>query len=295
MTVRRACIDIGSNTTRLLVAECGGGVLREIHQERAFTRIGDALRHTGRIAPEKLEEVAEVVSGQLASARRLGAESVRCVATASVRRASNGHELVAAVERLCEGLKVEILSGADEARLAFSGVARTLEEEPQGPLGVVDVGGGSSELAVGTPPDGVSWWVSVPLGSGDLADICLRSDPPSPAELDDARARVREVLAGVRPPRTAVAVAVGGSATSVRRLVGPVLDAEAITAALDTLGALRAADVARRFAMDAQRVALMPAGLVILEAVATLLDVPLRIGRGGLREGILLEGADSGG
>jgi exopolyphosphatase/guanosine-5'-triphosphate,3'-diphosphate pyrophosphatase len=290
MTVRRACIDIGSNTTRLLVAECGGGELHEIHQERAFTRIGAALRHTGRIAPEKLEEVAEVVSGQLASARRLGAESVRCVATASVRRATNGHELVASIERLCDGLQVEILSGADEARLAFSGVARTLEEEPDGPLGVVDVGGGSSELVVGTPPDGVSWWVSVPLGSGDLADICLRSDPPSPAELEDARARVREVLAGVRPPHAAVAVAVGGSATSVRRLVGPVLDAEAITAALETLGALRAADVARRFAMDAQRVALMPAGLVILEAVSTLLEVPLRIGRGGLREGILLEG-----
>ena len=291
MTVRRACIDIGSNTTRLLVAECEGGALREIHQERAFTRIGDALRHTGRIAPDKLAEVAEVVSGQLASARRLGSESVRCVATASVRRATNGHELVASVERVCGGLEVEILSGADEARLAFSGVARTLEEQPDGPLGVVDVGGGSSELAVGTPPDGVSWWVSVPLGSGDLADICLRSDPPSRAELEDARARVHEVLAGVRPPRPAVAVAVGGSATSVRRLVGPVLDSEAIRAALDTLVALRAADVARRFAMDAQRVALLPAGLVILEAVSTLLEAPLRIGRGGLREGILLEGA----
>jgi exopolyphosphatase/guanosine-5'-triphosphate,3'-diphosphate pyrophosphatase len=289
MTVRRACIDIGSNTTRLLVAECLGSGLHEIHQERAFTRIGDALRHTGWIPAEKLDEVAEVVRGQLASARQLGAESVRCVATASVRRAANGDQLVATIERACAGIQVEILSGADEARLAFSGVARTLERDPDGPLGVVDVGGGSSEVAIGTLPEGVSWWVSVPLGSGDLADICLRSDPPSPQELDDARARVRDVLAGVRPPHTAVAVAVGGNATSLRRLVGPVLDFDAIRTALELLAGLRAAEVAHRFAMDAERVALLPAGLVILEAVSGMLEVPLQIGRGGLREGILLE------
>jgi exopolyphosphatase/guanosine-5'-triphosphate,3'-diphosphate pyrophosphatase len=288
--MRRACIDIGSNTTRLLVAECGGGRLVEIHQERAFTKIGDELRHTGWIGAAKLAEVAEVVSEQLASARRLGAATIRCVATASVRRATNGDQLVARVQERCAGLVVEILSGADEARLAFSGAARTLESPPAGLLGVVDVGGGSSELAIGTPPDGVDWWVSVPLGSGDLADLCLRSDPPSLSELADARARVADVLAGVRPPRAAVAVAVGGSATSVRRLVGPVLDSAAIRTALRTLVTLRAAEVARRFAMDAQRVTLLPAGLVILEAVSALLEVPLQVGRGGLREGILLEG-----
>lgn len=289
--MRRACIDIGSNTTRLLVADCEDGRLVEIHQERAFTKIGDSLRHTGWIGAGKLDEVAQVVSEQLASAHRLGAATIRCVATASVRRAVNGDQLVARVEDRCEGLAVEILSGADEARLAFAGAARTLEEAPAGLLGVVDVGGGSSELAIGTPPDGVAWWVSVPLGSADLADICLRSDPPSAAELADARGRVSDVLAGVHPPDSAVAVAVavGGSATSLRRLVGPVIDATAIRAALETLASLRAADVARKFALDIDRAALLPAGLVILEAVSALLQTPLLVGRGGLREGILLE------
>lgn len=289
--MRRACIDIGSNTIRLLVADCEHGQLQEIHQERAFTRIGDAIRHTGWLTAGKLDEVAEVVRGQLDSAHRAGATEVRCVATASVRRASNGEQLVAAVHRSCAGLEVEVLSGADEARLAFTGAARTLERDPGGPLGVVDVGGGSSELAVGTPPDGVTWWVSVPLGTGDLADACLRSDPPSARELADARDRVRGVLADLRPPPATLAVAVGGSATSLRQLAGPVLDPTAIRVALQTLSSTTAAEVARRFALPAERVTLLPAGLLILEAVSTLLQAPLQIGRGGLREGILLEGA----
>lgn len=287
--MRRACIDIGSNTTRLLVADCVAGGLQEIHQERVFTRIGDALRHTGVLPAEKLDEVAEVVAGQLRSARTLGVTEVRCVATASVRRAVNGAELVARIQDRCDGVVVEVLSGADEARLAFSGAARTLGRDPGGPLTVVDIGGGSSELAVGTPPDGISWWVSVPLGTGDLAHSCLRSDPPSAPELDDARARVREMLADVRPPPSTLAVAVGGSATSLRRLVGPVLDPAAITVALATLASARAADIAARLAMDVERVMLLPAGLVILEAISGLLGTSLQIGRGGLREGILLE------
>jgi exopolyphosphatase/guanosine-5'-triphosphate,3'-diphosphate pyrophosphatase len=289
--VRRACIDIGSNTTRLLVADCDGGRLLELHQERAFTRIGQALRHDGRLAPDKLDEVARIVSGQLASARRLGAVEVRCVATASVRRAANSAELVARIGEHCDGLTVEVLSGEDEARLAFAGAARMLDEVPAGRLGVVDVGGGSSELAVGISPDRVEWWASLPLGSGDLTDACVRSDPPSESDLRNAREHVAAVLAEVRPPAPApaLAVAVGGSATSLRRLVGPVLDADAIGAALQTLGGDRAADLASRLALDPERVVLLTAGLVILEAFTGLLGAPLQIGRGGLREGLLLQ------
>jgi exopolyphosphatase/guanosine-5'-triphosphate,3'-diphosphate pyrophosphatase len=132
--------------------------------------------------------------------------------------------------------------------------------------------------------------VSLPLGSADLADAYLRSDPPSAQELADARRRVSGVLADLRPPPATLAVAVGGSATSLRRLAGPVLDANAIRVALQTLSATSAAEVARRFALPAERVTLLPAGLLILEAVSTLLQTPLQIGRGGLREGILLEG-----
>jgi exopolyphosphatase / guanosine-5'-triphosphate,3'-diphosphate pyrophosphatase len=287
--VRRACIDIGSNTTRLLVADCDGTTLTEVHQERSFTRIGAALRHDGRIGADKIAEVALVVADQLASARRVGATEVRCVATASVRRATNGAELVARIAELCPGLDVEVLSGEAEARLAFLGAARTLQDAPDGPLGVVDVGGGSSELVVGTPPDAILWWESFPLGSGDLADACLPSDPPSPGELEVARGRVGEVLAHVRPPHATVAIAVGGSATSLVRLVGPVLNAPALARSLELLCSRPAAAVARRYALDPERVRLLPAGLVILEAVARLFEAPLQIGRGGIREGVLLD------
>jgi exopolyphosphatase/guanosine-5'-triphosphate,3'-diphosphate pyrophosphatase len=289
--VRRACIDIGSNTTRLLVADREGEQLREVHQERAFTRIGKALRHDGRIPSEKLQEVAEVVAAQLASARRFGAAQVRCVATASVRRAANGDELVERVAAACEGLPVEVLSGEEEARLAFVGASRTLAVPLTGPLGVVDVGGGSSEIVVGVPPAGPLWWASFPIGSGDVADRCLRSDPPTEPQLTDARRVVAAVLGGVTPPRAAVAVAVGGSATSLLRLVGPVLDRAALTRSLDLLAARSADEIARQFALDVERVRLLPAGLLILEAVSALFEAPLQIGRGGIREGVLLDDA----
>ena len=286
--VRRACIDIGSNTTRLLVAECEGEQLREIHSERVFTRIGRELRRDGTLGPAKLAEVVEVVAGQLHSAHELGAVEVSGLATAGIRRAANGEALVAAIAGAC-GLRVEILSGEQEARLAFVGVARTLGRVPAGSLGVVDVGGGSSELVVGTAPDRVSWCESVVLGSGDLADACLRSDPPSGSELAAARGLVARALRGVSVPRPTEAVAVGGSATSLRRLAGPRLDAETFARSLALLATERAGVVARRFALDRERVRLLPAGLLILQAATELFGAALTIGHGGVREGVLLE------
>ena len=227
MGVRAACIDIGSNTTRLLVADCASGTLIEVHQERAFTRIGKGLAASGAIGADKIEEVVAVVLGQLAAARGLGAGEIRGVATAAIRTASNGVALVEAIAA-GTGLEVEIVSGEDEARLAFRGAAAMLEPETAArcrQLGVIDVGGGSSEVVVGAAPDQVGWWASVPIGSGALTDHCLHSDPPGPAELESARHEVAAALAGLAPPCPEVAVAVGGSATSLGRVAGPVLDA----------------------------------------------------------------------
>ncbi len=285
--MRRACIDIGSNTTRLLVAQCKGPHLEPVHQERTFTRIGRDVAARGSIAPEKLAEVVSVVAAQLRRARELGVVDVRGVATAAIRRASNGTELIDSIEEAC-GLRVVILSPEEEARLAFSGAARTLGHEPAGSLGVVDVGGGSSELVVGTAPDSVSWCTSFGLGSGDLADRCLHSDPPSAAELAAARREVDTALAPIEAPHPQEAVAVGGSAASLRRLAGPLLDAASFTRCLTTLGSLRADEVARRFVLDVERVRLLPAGLLILQAASELLAAPLQVGRGGVREGVLL-------
>jgi exopolyphosphatase/guanosine-5'-triphosphate,3'-diphosphate pyrophosphatase len=154
---------------------------------------------------------------------------------------------------------------------------------------VVDVGGGSSELVVGMVPDRVTWCESFDLGSGQLADECLRSDPPSSGELARARARAHDVLDDAVPPDAARVVAVGGSATSLRRIAGPRLDSDAFARVLGLVAAERAVDVARRFALDTDRVRLLPAGLLILQAASERFGAPLEIAQGGLREGILFE------
>jgi exopolyphosphatase / guanosine-5'-triphosphate,3'-diphosphate pyrophosphatase len=290
--VRRACIDIGSNTTRLLVADCDRERLLEVHQERAFTHIRRGMGRDGAIAAWKLEEVAGVVRGQVSRARAVGAEEVFGVATGAIRRAANASALVGAVRASC-GMAVEVLAEREEARLAFVGAAATLGHVPTGPLGVADVGGGSSELVVGTAPDRVTWSGSFELGSADLADRYLHSDPPSEAEMASARAAVEEALHEVEVPPPQEAVAVGGSETSIRLVAGPLLDADAFVRSLQLLGAEQATDVARRFTLDLERVRLLPAGLLILEAVSNLFGVALKVGRGGLREGVLLERAQA--
>ncbi len=286
--LRRACIDIGSNTTRLLVADCGAGRLVEVRQERAFTRIGRAMSGDGTIDRAKIAEVALVVARQRWLAHELGVRDVQVVATASVRRAANRDAVVAAVADSC-GLRARVLSEREEARLAFVGAAGTLASWPEGELAVIDVGGGSTELAVGRPPDRVRWSRSLPIGSGVLTDRVLVGDPPTPGQLDAARERVVASLAGSRPPPPDAAVAVGGSATSLRRLTGERLDPEALAAALDRLTGAPAAVVAAETGLDPERVRLLPAGLLILAVVGQRLGVTPAVGFGGIREGLLLE------
>jgi len=282
-----ACVDIGSNTTRLLVAETGNNGFREILAQRSFTRLGAATGPDGAIAHEKIREVAEVVAAQVAAAREVGARRLRVVATAAIRCAPNRDGLVEAIARAA-GVDVDVLTAEEEARLAFSGATALIDPPPAGSIGVVDVGGGSSELAVGTVAEGARWIVSLPVGSGVLADAHLRSDPPAPGELAALREAAARAFGAISPPHTDVAVAVGGSATSLRRLVGPVLDEESIAEALEAVVADRAASVARRYDLDTERVRLLPAGLAVLEEAARVFAAPLELALGGLREGVLL-------
>jgi len=282
------CIDIGSNTTRVLVAEASDGRLREVLQRRAFTRIGKGLKPGAEIPRAKIEEVADVVASHREVAERAGAHPVRTVATAAIRGAANRDEFVELVgER--GGVKVTILDGEEEARLAFVGATRTLGRALDGVVGVVDVGGGSTEIAIGTVEGGVTWWASFRLGSGQLADDYLRSDPPAAGELEAMSAHAVGVFGDLEVPRPAAAVAVGGSAASLRRLVGAVLEPETMQRALRLLSGAPAQEVSDRFALDPQRIRLLPAGMLILDAAAQKLGCPLMIGRGGLREGVLLE------
>lgn len=292
--MRRACIDIGSNTTRLLVADRVDDELVEICQERVFTQIARSLDANRAIPEAKLEEVVRSVAGQLASARRLGVAEVRCVATAGVRRAANGERLVSMIERVCDGLSVTVLTGDEEGRLAFIGAAWGCRQHGQprvgGALGVVDIGGGSSELIVGVPPDQIEWCRSLAIGSSDLIGSEMRSDPPSADECARASARVHDAFAGLQPPEVVRAVAVGGSAASLTRIVGPLLDQGALGLSLEVLQRLPAAEVAQRYQLDIDRVRLLPSGILILMEVSALFGSALTVGGAGLREGLLLDG-----
>ena len=283
-----ACIDIGSNTTRLLVASPRNGGLRELCQQRAFTRIGRSLRDDGHIAEPKIEEVAEVVATQARTAEQLGARALKAVATAAIREAGNRDDLVAAV-RSRGGVDVEVLTDGEEARLAFVGATRALTQPAAGAVAVVDVGGGSSELAIGTVDGGMTWSASLRLGSGSLADAYLRSDPPAAGELDRVRQHVAGAFEGLRIPAADLAVAVGGSATSLRRLVGVLLEPETLERGLRVLATSSIVDVARTYELDPERVKLLPAGMLLLEEASTRMGLPLQIARGGLREGVILE------
>lgn len=285
--MRCACIDIGSNTTRLLVAEPADGMLREVMTQRAFTRLGAGRGHDDPISQDKVREVTAVVTAQAEMAKAAEAGAVLIVATAAIRSAANRDELVAAIGA-ATGLPVAVLSGDDEASLAFTGATSALRHLPLGTIGVADVGGGSSELVSGTLAGGASWSASFRVGSGFLADHYLRSDPPSAAELMAVRRHAEGVFEGLEVPPVEGAFAVGGSATSLRRLVGAELSHESLERGIRLLSATPIDEVARRFDLHAERVRILPAGMLLLEQAAAAFGCPLLIAGGGLREGVIL-------
>ncbi|HWA55272.1 MAG TPA: hypothetical protein VG816_13970, partial [Solirubrobacterales bacterium] len=283
-----AAIDIGSNTTRVLVAEPIEGQLKKVMEQRAYTRINKALDGDGAIRSKKVDEVSEVVATQVRLAKELGAKEIRAVATAAVREASNGEEAAAAIGDAA-GIPIEVLSDEEEGRLAFIGATKTLGHPVEGRVGVVDVGGGSTEVILGTVPGGAEEVRSWRVGSGVLADELISSDPPSAAEIRKVRDRVDDIFAGVEIEHPSQAVAVGGSATSLRRLVGAVLEYETLERGVRVLCGDPAAEVARRFELDPERVRILTTGVLLLEKISELLGQPLQIGKGGLREGVILD------
>jgi exopolyphosphatase/guanosine-5'-triphosphate,3'-diphosphate pyrophosphatase len=283
-----AAIDIGSNTTRVLVAEPRQGQLRTVMEQRTYTRINKAARENGAIKQGKIAEIAGTVATQVRLAEEVGAERIRTVATAAIREADNQDEVVAEIQRVA-GVEVDVLSEHEEGRLAFIGATKTLGHPASGEIGVVDVGGGSSEVIVGTIEDGVGEVFSFPIGSGMLADNLLTSDPPSAAEFRAVREHIAEFFEDADLPQPEQAVAVGGSATSLRKVVGAVLEYETLERAMRIFATDEVGDVARRFELDPTRVRILPTGVLLLEKLSELLGQPLQIGKGGLREGVILD------
>jgi exopolyphosphatase/guanosine-5'-triphosphate,3'-diphosphate pyrophosphatase len=290
--MRCACVDIGTNTTRLLVVERTGDGLREVVAVRRFARLRPEA--DGEIPAATIAQVADLVAAHVALARDHGADRVRTVATAAIRHARNGDELCRAVLRAA-GVQVDVLSGEEEAALAFAGALATFAEPPAGLVGVIDVGGGSSELVTGTAIEGVGWWASLAVGSGVLTDCHVRSDPPALEELAAVRAHVEEALAGLQPPTPRCVLAVGGSATSLAGAAGGALAPETIARVLAVLIAEPAAEAAHRLGLHIERVKLLPAGLMALEAAWDAFGrPPLHVVRGGLREGGVLRAIAEG-
>lgn len=283
-----AVIDIGSNTTRLLVAEQRGGGLRELLSQRTYTRLGRGLGVDGSISQEKIDALAETIATQRKLARVLGVRKVHALATAATREATNRDDLVAQIKERCRQ-KINVLDEQEEARLAFLGATHALPQNDDDTIAVVDVGGGSTEVAVGTIRDGMKWSTSFRIGSSTISDRHMATDPPNPADLSAARDEVAAMFDEFSFPAVDWAIAIGGTASSLRRMVGNVIEHETMERAIRLITGNAAEVVAEEFAIDFERVQVLPAGVMILEDVGDRLGCPMKIGKGGLREGKLLE------
>ena len=248
-----AAIDIGSNTTRVLVAEPQEGQLRKVMEQRAYTRIGKDASKNGTITAEKIAEVAEVVTTQVRLAGELGAEVIKIVATAAIREAKNRDEFVKAIEEEA-GIAVEVLSEEAEGRLAFLGATKSLGHPVEGTVAVVDVGGGSSEVIFGTLAEGVTEVRSWKIGSGSLTEEYLSGDPPSASEI---RA-LRDAICGLLRRRRAGAPGSGRGRGRQRHLAADAgrrrLEYETLERAVRVLSSDGLMDVAKRFELDPRRV-----------------------------------------
>jgi exopolyphosphatase/guanosine-5'-triphosphate,3'-diphosphate pyrophosphatase len=281
--MRVAVIDIGSNTARLLVAEQGRRGIERIGEAKAYLGLGAEIIRHGEVGPEKLDETAVTMRRFTATARELAAEETDVFVTSPGRHAGNAAALVATIAR-ATGEYVRVLSAKEEGELAYEGAVATT---PLGrePVAVCDVGGGSSEIAVGDRRRGSFWSASVDLGSLRLTAKALDDDPPTPGQLAEAQRLVAAQLAPIDPPEVGSALAVGGSARALAKLVGRTLDETALEAALRRIVAQPSSKLAGELAVDAQRAATLAGGAIILRELTHLLGVPFEVGAGGLREG----------
>lgn len=281
-----AVIDVGSNTIRLLVAtRAGNGLACVTHGKRAVG-LGADVERLGTVSAPKLAEAAECLSAFCTIAHAAGAALVDVVVASPGRQARNADQLVHTLSRAAD-VPVRVLSREEEARLAFEGALAW--SQPAGVVAVCDVGGGSTQVAVGTASGGPAWVRSVDLGSLRLSARVGCSDPPSKGDVAALRAEARAAFEHVTPPLPKTAIAVGGTARALKKLVGRTLGQEELRDALRLLRKEPAEELATRFGLDVWRARALPASAGIALEVQRLLGIPLEVGRGGLREGVALE------
>ncbi len=280
-------VDVGSNTVRLLVASVGGGEVRSLREERVHLGLGEEILLHGRVRRRKLEELGSVVTefGQIA--RKYRVRELDTVVTAPGRQGAEPERLLETLRRATRG-PVRVVSAEDEGRLAYAGaVSRT--DIGSGIVAVCDVGGGSTEIVVGTSLLGPAWIRSIDIGSLRLTASLLQGDPPAALEIERARAAVRDALSGIAPPLPELALATGGSARAIARIVGRAYDADELEPVIGALASRPAEQTSGELAVPPHRARTLLAGALILSEVSLLLGVELTPAKGGIREGAALE------
>jgi exopolyphosphatase/guanosine-5'-triphosphate,3'-diphosphate pyrophosphatase len=215
---RVAAIDCGTNSIRLLVADIEGGRLVDVVREMRVVRLGQGVDRTGRLAPDAIERTRVALADYTATIRANRAERVRMVATSATRDAANRADFVAMV-RAELGVEPEVITGDQEAALSFTGAASALPGAAA-PLLVADIGGGSTELVLGSPggPGGLRAR-SMDVGCVRMTERHLHADPPNAAEIEatvaDVRAAIEAVRRDVPLHDAATFVGVAGTVTTV--------------------------------------------------------------------------------
>jgi len=214
--VRVAVVDLGTNSTRLLMAEVADGNVRELDRRTEVTRLGEGVDAIGRLAEPAMERVFDALGRYRRVIDDLKAEKVVGIATSAVRDAANRDEFIAMLtDRF--GIEPRTISGKEEARLTFRGAS--LRRDPQTETMVLDIGGGSTELVVGRPGSDPDFHASAALGSVRHTERHLAGDPPGAAELKELRADARRTVEEEVPPdireRVDAGIAVAGTATSL--------------------------------------------------------------------------------
>ncbi|WP_305801204.1 Ppx/GppA phosphatase family protein [Mycobacterium sp. DBP42] len=193
---RVGAIDCGTNSIRLLIADVADGKLRDVHREMRVVRLGQGVDATGQFAPEALARTESALDDYVALMAEHSVSAVRMVATSAARDAGNRDDFFAMTARLlgkvAPGSVAEVITGTEEAELSFRGAVGELDPTA-GPFVVVDLGGGSTELVRGSTAVEAAY--SADIGCVRLTERCLHSDPPTAAEVEQARAVARDGLA----------------------------------------------------------------------------------------------------
>lgn len=285
LEMRVAVVDIGTNSTRLLVADVEDGRVHEVERRTTVTNLGRGVDLTHKLCSDAVDGVCGVIAGYKARWEELGAERVLAIATSAVRDAVNGEAFIAELRERFE-LDASLLSGEEEARLTYLGA--TAERDGRETTLVFDIGGGSTELIVGSGSE-VEFHTSLQAGTIRQSERHLTSDPPDPHELEDLAADVQHLIdeaIASRPGNGSVhAIAVAGTPTSLAaidqeldpydpaRVHGHRLTMRPIQRMLSRLASLPLAERLRVPGLHPGRAPTIVAGSVILVQVMRAFDL----------------------